>query len=212
MTGDVERFTQLHNKLGAEQRKNPEVVFLESRFLMSRGQVEDARSLLEEYFEAGGDEPRFKLMLASMLLVSEDEADLRRGQEVIAELMVSGGEVSRVALGFLGNVPVQKIHPDLFPEDLDEWLQGLAEVRPREDLIVAKLKLARAGVDSAEKDEIFAGVVESHAEENPLRLAGASGAQRSHFGNCRRRERPELADALRSSIACFDRCRGTGGG
>lgn len=166
LTGDHNRFAQLYDKLSEEQRKQPDAVFLKSRFLAQRGVVGGARSVLEEYFKTGGNEARFKILLGEILVLSSDKEDQRRGQQIFSELMAGNDLNSRIAYNLLWDANPTSLIPELFPADIDSFVNALPEVRPQERLIASELKLARAKGDSAKEKEIYEDAVKAHAEKN----------------------------------------------
>lgn len=164
LRGEGARFVQLYDQLTGEQRKNPDMIFLKTRYLATQGAVREARSVLEEYFATGGEEARFRLLFSSLLIVSEDPKDQQRGQEVIAELMGVERMTSRVAFNLLGDAPPGTILPNLFPADIDAFVNALPEVRAQEKLIASTIKLAGAKDDATGQSEIFADALRTHQE------------------------------------------------
>ncbi len=171
LAGDSLRFMQLYNLLDEEQRKNPDVLFLKTRFLASRGGAGDARKIIEDYFEEGGDEDRFKALLANMLIMSQDEADRKRGQETIVELMEGQDERAKAVFRFMARVPAGTIFPELFPDDISGWVEGLPEPQPIDKLTALKIELAANKDDEAAQNAILAKAIEQFADSDAELLA-----------------------------------------
>lgn len=166
LAGDKNRFTHLYDQLGAEDRKNPDVLYLKANHLISIGADQPARIVLEEYLKMGGDQPKFQILLAGILIKSDKAEDRTRGQQIIADVMGKGGQDSHNAFLLLGAAPVGSILPELFPEDLSGFVPGPPESHPEEDLVAARIKLARFGDESAEREGLFAKVLATHAGES----------------------------------------------
>lgn len=166
LKGDHARFAQLYDCLEADQRKNPDVVFLKARFLANRGAAESARAILEEHLKSGKSEPRFKLLYSSILLQSKKQEDHRSSQQAIAELMAAGGMDARIAFNLLWDAPPGVLAPDLFPPDIDAFVNAWNDARPQEKLIASGIKLARAKDDAAKQAGIFAEALNTHAAAN----------------------------------------------
>lgn len=166
LKGDFGRFTQLYDKLSDEQRKIPDAIFLKCRFLATRGGLESARPVLEEYFRTGGSEPRFKLLYSSLLIQSGEEADRRRGQGMIVELVRGKGLDGRLAFNLLVDAPAGTIQPELFPPDIGAVTQDWKELRPQEQLIASSVKFAQAKGDASREDEVVVEAISVHAAKN----------------------------------------------
>lgn len=166
LRGDAGRFTKLYDKLNDEQRKLPDVIFLKCRFLATRGGLELARPVLEDYFKTGANEPRFRLLYSSMLIQSDQEADRRRGQQWIVELVKAKGAEGRLAFNLLMDAPVGTLQPEVFPADLDAIAKEWTEPRPQEQLIASSIKIAQAKGDAARQDEVLSQAITAHAAKN----------------------------------------------
>lgn len=166
LRGDHARFVKLYDLLSDFDRKNPDVIFLKSRFLAKQGVAGGARTVLEEFLKTGGNEPRFKLLLSELLIMSGDEADRRRGQQTIVELMAGKGLDARVAFNLLWDAAPGSILAELFPEDIDAFVSAFPDARPQEKLIASEIALARAKDDPAKKEGVFSEALKSHADKN----------------------------------------------
>jgi len=167
LMGDDLRFMALYNRMSPEQRENQDIVFLKTRYFATRGAAPAAWQLLEEYFEGGGTDERFKLLQSGLLLIPglpEDAAE--RGQKQIVKLVNDKDEASIHAVRLLWGYPVSRIDPDLFPEGIEAKINELEGVAVREELCAVKISLARLKDEPQKQEELILQTVEKHREEN----------------------------------------------
>ncbi len=172
LAGDNLRFTECYNALGEEEKKDPDVLFLKTRFLATRGAGTMARQLIEEFYEEGGEDRRFDALLANMLVVSRDEEDRKRGQEIIVKLLEEKDPQARSALLSLWNVPPGTLQADLFPADIIDQAASLPEAGPREYLIGAKVEIVRNAEQREEQQKILEAAIGKYGGSDPLLMSG----------------------------------------
>lgn len=162
-SGNDRHFLSLLQRLDHAQRSQPDALYLMSRYLITRGRMEEAKKMLDSYRAAGGKERRF-LDLYARVLLSGDASQQEQGQRLVASLMEGGDEIAKQAFNLLRDVPLKTLHPELFPSNLSEWVDKLPHPGASEKLIVALLELAR---EPRREDEIFRKAVSEFQESDP---------------------------------------------
>lgn len=170
LLGDDLRFMVLYNTLSEEERQNNDIILLKAQFLASRGGFQDAWNLMEDYFESGGQDDRFKLLQAGLLLLGQGEEPLKRGQELISELIRAESPVSQEAFGLLWNVGVGNIHTDLFAQEDVDALVEKSGAAVRQQLIAEKVRLARKKGDAEGQETVLRQAVQEFGPRDPVVL------------------------------------------
>jgi len=165
--GGDNRFSELYDGLTEPERRNPDVIYLRARYLASQNRENAARRLVENHLKAAGGDERFERLLARLLMRSNLSKEREEGQELVAAMMTGADEESQKAFGLLWDVPPAAIQPELFPADLEGWVERLPNPGVKEELIVAQVALARTRGYEARQDEIVSGVAQRLGRDDP---------------------------------------------
>jgi hypothetical protein len=168
---DYVGFVRLYNLLPKETRQEREFIILRARFLIARNAFDTAKEILEQGIGEVRDR-QYLLLLASILVQpSSSEAEMARGQQIIAELAGSDDpdETARTAFQLLGFIEPGRLRPELLG-NLGARALGKSPAATGEYLAAASFAIA-AAKSPEEKRRIVDRAISEQGGLAPAQLA-----------------------------------------